>query len=192
MHYQNKKTYSHIKEVNELNELRIRQAKEEHEKELINPQHEQCQILPASIDNTSHGIHIDPCYKLFTRVLAGKGSEENVNQQSRPSRRSSSSKSGTWFFPKECYLCNKYRVQFKGKKVIPVMIERDEAEDTIKAAAKAKNPNLYFEIKDVDLFVKEFETHVHCYCGFTHGFNKTSRASVNDQNQSDNVSTFSI
>ena len=32
MHYQNKKTYSHIKEVNELNELRIRQAKEEHEK----------------------------------------------------------------------------------------------------------------------------------------------------------------
>ena len=27
----------------------------------------------------------------------------------------------------------KYHVQFKGKKVIPVMIERDEAEDTIKA-----------------------------------------------------------
>ena len=150
-------------------------------------------MLPASIDNTTHGIHIDPCYKLFTRVLAGKGSEENVNQQSRPSRRSSSSKSGTWFFPKECYLCNKYRVQFKGKKVIPVMIERDEAEDTIKAAAKAKNPNLYFEIKDVDLFAKGFKTRVHCSREFTRGFNKSSRASVNDQDQSVNLSiTFSI
>ena len=48
--------YSRIKEVNELNELRIRRAKEEHEKELINPHHEQCQMVPASIDNTTHGM----------------------------------------------------------------------------------------------------------------------------------------
>ena len=61
---------SRIKEVNELNKLRIRQAKEEHKKELINPHHEQCQTVPASINNTTHGIHINPCYKLFTRVLA--------------------------------------------------------------------------------------------------------------------------
>ena len=39
------------------------------------------------------------------------------------------------------------------------MIERDEAEDKIKTATKAKNPNLYFEIKDVDLFAEEFKTH---------------------------------
>ena len=107
---------------------------------MINPHHEQSQMVPAFIDNTTHGIHIDPFYKLFTRVLAGKGSEENSNQQSGPSSRSSSSKSGTWFFLEECYLCNKYRVQFKGKKVISVMIQKDEAEHTIKAAAKAKNP----------------------------------------------------
>ena len=73
------------------------------------------------------------------------------------------------------------------------MIERDEAEDTIKTAAKAKNPNLYFEIKDVDLFAEEFKTHVNCYREFTRGFKKSSRNSVNDQSQSDNVSiTFSI
>ena len=47
---------------------------------------------------------------------------------------------------------------------------------------------LYFEIKDVDLFAKEFKTHVHCYREFTRGFNNGSRASVNDQNHSDNVS----
>ena len=52
---------------------------------------------------------------------------------------------------------------------------------------------LYFEIKDVDLFAKEFKTHVHCYREFTRDFNNGSRASVNDQNHSDNVSiTFSI
>ena len=38
------------------------------------------------------------------------------------------------------------------------MIQRDKDEDTIKAAAKSKNPKLYFEIKDVDLFAKEFKT----------------------------------
>ena len=61
---------------------------------------------------------------------------------------------------------------------------------------------LYFEKKDVDLFAKEFKTHVHrhpeftcvhCYREFTRGFNNGSRASVNYQNHSDNVSiTFSI
>ena len=45
-------------------------------------------MVPASIDNTTHGIHNDSCYKMFTRVVAGKGSEENLNQRSRPSRRS--------------------------------------------------------------------------------------------------------
>ena len=73
-------------------------------------------MVPASIDKTTHGIHIDPCYKLFTQALAGKGSEENVSKQSRPARRSLSSKSRTWFFPKQCYLRNKYRVQFKAKR----------------------------------------------------------------------------
>ena len=97
-------------------------------------------MVPAFIDNTTHGVHIDLFYKLFTQALTGKGSEENGNQKCGPSRRSSSSKSGTWFFSKECYLCNTYRVQFKGKKVISVMIQRDEAEDTIKAAVKAMNP----------------------------------------------------
>ena len=56
------------------------------------------------------------------------------------------------------------------------MIERAEAEDTIKAVAKAKNPNLYFEIKDADLFGKELQTHVHCYRKFTRCFNKSCRA----------------
>ena len=45
-------------------------------------------MVPAFIDNTTHGVRIDLFYKLFTQALAGKGSEENVNQQSGPSRRS--------------------------------------------------------------------------------------------------------
>ena len=106
---------------------------------MINPHHEQSQMVPAFIDNTTHGIHIDPFYKLFTRALAGKGSEEKSNQQSGPSSRSSSSESGTSFFLEECYLCNKYRVQFKGKTVISVMIQKDEAEDAVFSEAATRS-----------------------------------------------------
>ena len=45
-------------------------------------------MVPAFIDNTTHSVRIDLFYKLFTQALAGKGSEENVNQQSGPLRRS--------------------------------------------------------------------------------------------------------
>ena len=40
-------------------------------------------------------------------------------------------------------------------------------ERAIKAAAKVKNPTLYFEIKDVDLIVRELRYHKSCYKAFT-------------------------
>ena len=46
---------------------------------------------------------------------------------------------------------------------------------TIKAAAKIKDPDLYNEIVDLDLFAKEFKYHTKCYNRFTYGCSSSMR-----------------
>ena len=67
-------------------------------------------------------------------------------------------------YPKECNLCNKYRIMRKGKYIFPVTISTQQAANTIKDAAEAKeDKKLLFEIKDLDLTAKEFTYHDACY-----------------------------
>ena len=48
---------------------------------------------------------------------------------------------------------------------------------TLKAAAEAKNQRLYTEISSLDLIVKDFKVHPHCYQNFTRGFSGGSSSS---------------
>ena len=73
-------------------------------------------------------------------------------------------------YPKECQLCNKFRVQYQKKRYEPYKILTFDAEKALKAAAKVKKNELFNEIKDIDLISKEFKVHKHCYRQFTHGF----------------------
>ena len=56
IHYKDKSSYSPLKDVNELNKDRIRQAKNEHEKQppSSNKHFEQCKSIPKTIDNNVH------------------------------------------------------------------------------------------------------------------------------------------
>ena len=47
--------------------------------------------------------------------------------------------------------------------------------NTIKAAAKIKDPDPYNEIVDLDLFAKEFKYHTKCYNSFTYGYSSSMR-----------------
>ena len=49
------------------------------------------------------------------------------------------------------------------------------AVNTIKAAAKIKDPDLYNEIIDLDLFAKEFKYYTKCYNSFTYGYSSSIR-----------------
>ena len=49
------------------------------------------------------------------------------------------------------------------------------AVNTIKAAAKSKDPDLYNEIVDLDLFAKEFKYHTKCYNSFVCGYSNSMR-----------------
>ena len=73
VHCENKEPYSKLKDVNELNVSRIREVKEKREKLSGENFHEkQCLSVPDAINNKIHGIHINPCYKIFTLILLRK------------------------------------------------------------------------------------------------------------------------
>ena len=177
IHIEGRSKYSNLKDVNEQNEIRIRQAIEEHEKQgrKVSRFYEQCTSVPEIIDKNIHGIHIDPCYKDFTRILADFNRPTSLvcRSSKRSSDGSSSAMDAVLLFPDVCYLCKKDRVQFKGKKVTPTLIVTDDAVESIKAASLGKN--IYQEFRDVDLIANELKMHTHCYRDFTRGYTKKER-----------------
>ena len=125
-------------------------------------------------------------FSRFTSILGNKKFGESKSPEIRQSNRISSTISSplpAWIYPKECNLCLKYRVQYKSKKYEPYQITTYAAENTIKAAAKAKNEMLYKEIKDLDLIAKEFKVHKHCYQQYTSGHAFSSRSNVADDKE---------
>ena len=59
-----------------------------------------------------------------------------------------------------CQFCKQYRKQHNNNRFIPTKLTTKDSEQTIKKAAQISDSKLYFEIKDVDLIVKEFSYHI--------------------------------
>lgn len=170
--------YSKIKTVSEVNKERISTAKSLREE--IGGAHyhrEQCLSIPDEIDHDKHGLHLEPCYKKFVKILSDKKALSNKPRCSNDSgqdqpraRRSRSLDNGDTrgVYPKECNFCKKYRVKRQQKHHVPILITTLKAAETIKQAAEANDDqSIYFEIKDVDLIAKEFKYHDFCYKEFT-------------------------
>ena len=159
IHYKGFPDYTNLKELIERNKQRIVEVKKERE-QLGGEHHrkEQCDGIPETFAENDC-IHLEPCYKKFTLILAGQSTRQSK------SRRSSSWKSigevPAWTYPDVCNICKKSRIQYKGKKVTPVIITSFQPQETIKAAAKAKDQDRYNEIEDLDLIAKEFKMHDH-------------------------------
>ena len=54
-------------------------------------------------------------------------------------------------------------------------MEIDEAVESFLSAAKAKDPSMYQDLLQLDLYAKEFKRHEHFHRNFTRGFKKSSR-----------------
>ena len=95
----------------------------------------------------------------FTLILSSKYADIS-SPQATPSRQSSrkdfDKPINSPLFPASCFEKNKY----------PVTVHTLNVESAIKAAAKEKNPTLYFEIKDADLIARELRYHNTCYNAF--------------------------
>ena len=118
-------------------------------------------------------IHLEPCYKKFTLILAGQSTRQSKDRRS--SSRNSVGEVPAWTYLGVCNICKKSRMQYKGKKVTPVTITSFQAQKTIKAAAKVKDQDMCNEIEDLDLIAKEFKIHDHCRKTFLKGFGEQSR-----------------
>ena len=71
-----------------------------------------------------------------------------------PSPTSTLNYSGAWVYPEECNFCKLHTIKVNGKQQTPHIIVQMNAVNTIKAAAKIKDPDLYNEIVDLDLFAR--------------------------------------
>ena len=74
------------------------------------------------------------------------------------------------FFPKECFICKKYRLQRSKKDEYPIKITTIKAANTIKMIAEEKMTAYYLEIKVLDLIAKELRYHPSCNRSFTRGY----------------------
>ena len=91
VHYAGLRPYSELKEKNKETEGNIRAA--EAKRQTLkgrNHHEEQCLLVPDDIQDgvhITHGVHMAPCYRKFTLILAGESSGEQRNL--RLSKRSS-------------------------------------------------------------------------------------------------------
>ena len=123
---------------------------------------------------------MEPCYKKFTLILAKKAKQSITKSVQRssarlvtpacdsciPARDSEKKK----VYPNICNYCKKYQLKHKRKIQFPKSITTSDAVATIKAAAKQNNPDLYYEINDLDLIAREFKYHKKCYNDINRGF----------------------
>ena len=119
--------YSKIKQISPVNEQRIKAAKLEREQlvDSSNRHLEQCRSIPEIIDHQKHGIHLEPCYKKFTLILAKKAKQSIPKPVQRLSTRlvtpacdsctpaRDSEKINV--YPNICNYCKKYQLKHKQK-----------------------------------------------------------------------------
>ena len=157
--------YSELKDVNEEKEARIGAAKARRETlKGRNHHEEQCLLVPDNIQDATHGVHMTPCYKKFTLILAGESSGHQNNQRLSKGNLDGNS---TWVYPEVCCFCKKGRMSYRGKKVGLAKLEMKEAELLIKQRAQEKNLELFYEIEYLDLTAKNFWFHEYCRKDFT-------------------------
>ena len=74
---------------------------------------DQCSSIPGTLDDTLHGIHMEPCYKKFTMIISKahakrKHSTEDVLESGQVKQlRCQRMSLGVNLFPDYCYFCKK-------------------------------------------------------------------------------------
>ena len=99
-----------------------------------NHHEEQCLLVPDNIQDVTQAVHMSPCYKKFTLILAGESSGHQNNL--RFSKRSSDVNS-TCVYPEVWRFCKKGRVSYRGRKVDLEKLEMKEVGLLIKRREKA-------------------------------------------------------
>ena len=95
------------------------------------------------------------CYKKFVLIISQEKREslDNPGSSACPKHLKVSEEHSTRnIYPKECNLYKRYTIKRSGRHLLPTTISTQQAVNTIKDAAEAKeDQSLYYEIKGLDL-----------------------------------------
>ena len=130
--------------MSEINVSKFKKARIEHKANEEKGHFVQCRTVPEEINYEIHGVHLELCYMIFTRILVDKKNQEETQRRSSSRLSTSFTNSDVpKLFNVKSFLCKKGRVQRNNEERFPVTIATDEAVESFLAAAKAKDPSLY-------------------------------------------------
>ena len=127
----------------------------------------------SSTDCSVHGIHLEPCYKKFTKIIsiARKRNADEAESTRIKRKKSEECLNTVGLFPKTCvYTLHK--------------ITTNDAVELIKTAAEIKNDEqLLLRIRGVDLIAKEMQMHRICYMEYTRIITLKSKSSKAEETE---------
>ena len=129
-----------------------------------NQHQEQCNSVPLiGFDPSIHGIHVEPCYKKFTKIISVSHKQNTDEAESTKIKQKKSDKcvNTVWLFLKTCVFCNQQRKSVNKTVYTFHKITTNDAMESVKKAAEIKNEEqLLLRIRDVDLIAKEMQMHI--------------------------------
>ena len=179
-HYNNSnRTYSKLKTLSENQLNRLLEVKSVREKETLetNRHSIQCTAIATKddFDWSVHGIHLDQCYKSFTKIQCSSKKrklQDTLPQGVQRTKRQKRSSSTDDLFPTTCFKCNVGRTKRKGKTEVSHKVTLQIAALKLKLAAIKLNdePRIsQFNVRDASvkglqyLMEKEIRTNDDCY-----------------------------
>ena len=175
------RTCGTLKELSDNQLNRLLEAKNVREKEQLetNRHYEQCRTIPekSQFNSSVHGIHSDPCCKLFTKILCPSKKQKlpDTSNVLERTKRQKQYISNTDLFPKTCFKCNVNRKKKKGKIVNAHKITLQSTALNLKLAAMKLNDEpqiIQFNARGTSvesaqyLMEKELMIHNACYTDY--------------------------
>ena len=151
---------------------RILKAKEIRQKDNEENQHqEQCNSVPLiGSDPSVHGIHLEPCYKKFTKIIliAHKRNADEAESTRVKRKKSEQCLDAVGLFSKTCVFLNQQRKSVNKTVYTLHKITTNDDVELVKKASEIKNDEqLLLRIRGVDLIAKEMQMHRICYIDYT-------------------------
>ena len=156
-------TYSKISPLKDGTHSRLIQARDiRTELGGLNKHDEQSSSIPDEYDADIHGIHLEPCYKKYTKIISQKRSiDESAENKFTPTR--SKRLKHLAQFPMTCFFCGFVRKKINGKNVKCHNLTLQSSADTIQRAALDKEDfDVMRQIQGIDLIARGFHLHDRC------------------------------
>ena len=138
------------------------------------------------IDPSVHGIHLEPCYKKFTKIIsvARKRNADEAESTRIKRKKLEECLNTVGLFPKTCVFCNQQRKSVNKTVYTLHKITTNDAVELVKKAAEIKNDEqLLLRIRGIVLIAKEMQMHRICYIDFTRIITLKSKPSEADETE---------